>query len=230
MDPVIVLGVLLSLPFWLGSLLAVHALLAGNKFPRVLSLLTSATAWFLGMMFVCGGFSKLMPFPGVMGPVWLEESLAPYQLGTFARFIAWSEAVIGLLLLIRRTRILGAIAMVPLLANILMVTVSLNWSGTPWIIMGFLSANLYLLIYQYPIWRPIIANRVVFKWQRLGKQAVVDWLPVISLVMLLVGPFVYRLNGVAAAILMGSGLLCLITLEFLTRENPYNREKNRSEG
>ena len=99
------IGILLSLPFVIMTALAIRAFSKQNEphNSRRLSIGESLTAWFLGMIFVCGGFSKLMPFPGVMGPIWLEERLAPYDLATFARFIAWSEAAIGLLLLFRKT-------------------------------------------------------------------------------------------------------------------------------
>jgi len=97
-----------------------------------------------------------MPFPGVMGPVWLEQELTPYSLGMFARFIAWSEAIIGLCLLAKPTRVLGSIMMVPLLLNILAVVISMNWRGTPWVIMFFLSINTFLMAYHFPRWKPII--------------------------------------------------------------------------
>ena len=108
---------------------------------------------FLGLLFVTGGFSKLMPFPGVMGPVSLEERLEPYDLGLYARFIAWSEALIGLLLLSRRFQTLGAIMLVPMLLNIFMVTVSMSWRGTPYVVAFFLVLNAFVLVVDYHRWK-----------------------------------------------------------------------------
>jgi len=39
---------------------------------RILSFAIVANRLFLGAIFLTGGMSKLIPFPGVMGPVWLE--------------------------------------------------------------------------------------------------------------------------------------------------------------
>ena len=112
---------------------------------------------FLGGIFFTGGISKLMPFPGVMGPVWLEEVLEPHGLGMYARFIAWSELIIGLMLLSFRFATLGAIMLVPLILNILMVTISMNWRGTPYVVGFFLVLNLILLAMDYPKWRCVLA-------------------------------------------------------------------------
>jgi hypothetical protein len=123
---------------------------------RIAAGVAYASRSFLGIIFLCGGLSKLMPFPGVIGPVWLEERLAPYELATYARFIAWSEATIGALLLTRPFATLGAIMLVPLVLNILMVTVSMRWRGTPVVLSGFLLMNLYLLAYDFHRWKSVI--------------------------------------------------------------------------
>ncbi len=111
---------------------------------------------FLGMIIFTGGMSKLMPFWGVMGPVWLEDQLSPHGLGFFARFVAWSETVIGLLLLTRRFSVLGAIMLVPLLVNMLMVTISLQWQGTPTVLGFFLLLNVLLLAYRFDDWKSVL--------------------------------------------------------------------------
>ena len=70
-------------------------------------------------------------FPGIIGPVWLETELSKYGLDVYARFIAFSQIITGLLLLTQRFATLGAIMLLPMLLNIWMVTISLQWSGTP---------------------------------------------------------------------------------------------------
>lgn len=108
---------------------------------------------FLGLIFFTAGMAKIFyehRFPGLIGPVWLEEKLAEFSLGLFARFIAYSQVVIGFTLLTLRYRTLGAIALLPMLLNILLVTISQNWKGTPYVLAFFLLLNLALLAAEAP--------------------------------------------------------------------------------
>lgn len=107
---------------------------------------------FLGFIFFTSGMAKLYfehRFPGIIGPVWLEERLAEYQLGLYARFIAFSQILIGLLLLSQRFATMGAVMLVPMLVNILMITISLNWRGTPYVLAFLFLLNVLLLIYDF---------------------------------------------------------------------------------
>lgn len=107
---------------------------------------------FLGAIFFTAGMSKLYfehKFPGIIGPVWLEDELAKYDLGMYARFIAYSQVIIGYLLLTLRYSLVGAIMMIPLVSNILMVTISMNWRGTPFVLAFLLAVNIYLLVFDY---------------------------------------------------------------------------------
>lgn len=106
------------------------------------------TRLFLGLIFFTAGMAKLThgDFFGIIGPVWLEERLAPYNLGLWVQFVAWSQIVIGLLLLSQRFATLGAIMLLPLISNILVVTVSLGWQGTPYVNAFLLMLNLFLLM------------------------------------------------------------------------------------
>ena len=180
------------LPFVLLTLAALDmAIHSSSRFhySRWIVFCESAAAWFLGLVFLTGGMSKLVPFPGVMGPVWLESALEPYGLALYARFIAWAEVVIGLLLLARPTRVLAAIMLVPLLLNILMVTVSMEWRGTPWVIVFFLTINLFLLTYHYPRWRSVVACRTTHIRSRTGSalRPASVWLAVVLVSPMLAG-------------------------------------------
>lgn len=116
---------------------------------------------FLGIVYFTAGMSKVIDgFPGLIGPVWLEERLAPYGLGLFARFIAVSEIGIGILLLTRRFATLGAIALVPMQVCILMVTISLHWRGTPFVLVFLLLLNGVLLAYDYPKWKYLLQEEI----------------------------------------------------------------------
>lgn len=166
---------------------------------------------FLGLMFLTGGLSKLTEFMGVMGPVWLEERLAEHGLGLFARFIGWSEALIGLLLLSGRFSTLGAIMLVPLLVNILMVTVSMNWQGTPYVIAGFLAMNAYLLIYDYPRIRmlflddPEMIRATTFR----RRNCRADLACLLGMAAVIAGPIVRSSNTFACYLVMGLGFLIM---------------------
>ena len=115
--------------------------------------LYSAIASFLGLIFFTGGMSKLYfdhRFPGVIGPVWLADRLQEYGLAFFAQFIAAAQITIGLMVLTPRYRTLGAVMLVPMIANILMVTISLQWRGTPFVLAFFLLLNMALLLHDAP--------------------------------------------------------------------------------
>ncbi|GAA0879154.1 hypothetical protein GCM10009119_21220 [Algoriphagus jejuensis] len=87
-------------------------------------------------------------FIGWIGPPWLVERLAEFDLGLYASFIAVCQITIGFMLLTTRYKLLGGIMMIPMILNILMVTISQHWRGTPYVLAAFLAMDLYLL-WQY---------------------------------------------------------------------------------
>jgi uncharacterized membrane protein YphA (DoxX/SURF4 family) len=107
---------------------------------------------FLGFIFFTAGMGKLTNgdyFPLTMFPMSLEKILAPYGLSLWGAFVAWSQVVIGLLLMSQRFATLGAIMCLPLILNIFVITVSIGFVGTPYL-NGFLIAlNLFLLAADY---------------------------------------------------------------------------------
>lgn len=119
---------------------------------------------FLGLIFFTAGMAKLYAghkFPGIIGPVWLEERLAEYELGDFARFIAFAQVIIGFILLTLRYITLGSLMLVPMVLNILFVTISLHWRGTPYVVGFFLLINLYLLFLDRARLLPLLGVRTV---------------------------------------------------------------------
>ena len=117
---------------------------------------------FLGLIFFGAGMSKLYfehKFPGIIGPVWLEERLAEHGLGLYARFIAASQVLAGILLLTQRFATLGAVITFPLILNIFVVTVSLEWQGTPYVNAFLLLLNVWLLVYDYHKLKFIITDQ-----------------------------------------------------------------------
>jgi hypothetical protein len=139
----------------------------------------------LALTFVTAGLGKLFAghhFPGFIGPVHLEDALAPYGLALYARFIGYSQVCIGLLLLTRRFAALGAIMLVPMLANILVVTVSLGWRGTPYVNGFLLGVNLYVVWTDRAKWIALmpIASPASGLWSVLAGLGFVLAAPVVS--------------------------------------------------
>ena len=105
---------------------------------------------FLGYIFFSAGVCKLTQgqFGQLIGPPWLEETLAKHGLGLFAQVVAVCQVVCGSLLMSQRFSVLGAVMLVPMNVAILAVTVSMNWTGTPYINAIFLALNFILLFLE----------------------------------------------------------------------------------
>ncbi len=117
----------------------------------------------LGLIFFTAGMSKLYfehQFPGLIGPVWLEERLAEHGLGLYGRFIGISQIIVGILLFTQRFATIGAILCFPIILNIFMVTISLQWQGTPYVNAFLVLLNLWLLAYDYHKLKYIFTDQV----------------------------------------------------------------------
>ena len=112
---------------------------------------TGCIRFWLGIILLSAGVTKMFHgnFIQLIGPPWMETELEKYNLGLYATFIAYSQIIIGFMLLVKRFATLGAVMSVPMFANILMITISLHWQGTPYVVLFFLLCNIYLLVYDY---------------------------------------------------------------------------------
>ena len=170
---------------------------------------------FLGLIFFTAGMSKLYAdnaFPGVIGPVWLEERLAEHQLGMYARFIAGSQVVAGLLLFTQRFATLGAILNFPIILNIFMVTVSMKWQGTPYINFFLLSLNAWLLAYDYPKLKFILTDEPapLKNLPLKRKQPRADMIWALAVTMMLLSILASQLNHVLAWTMCAAGVLTVV--------------------
>ncbi|WP_345166982.1 DoxX family membrane protein [Nibribacter koreensis] len=106
---------------------------------------------FLGYVFFSAGVCKLTQgnFGQLIGPPWLEEALAKHGLAFFAQVVAVCQVVLGALLFTQRFSLLGAVMLVPMNIAIIAVTISQNWTGTPYVNAVFLSLNLAMLLYEW---------------------------------------------------------------------------------
>lgn len=156
---------------------------------RLRSFFYSSSAVFLGLIFFSSGMGKLFAghrFPGLIGPVWLADELAKYGLAFFAQFIAVAQVVVGLLVLTPRYRTLGAVMLVPMLVNILVVTISLQWRGTPYVVSFLLLLNLGLLLHDRHWLLPLLSGQpaeLPATLPRRGWQGHLAWLAGLSLAL-----------------------------------------------
>ena len=152
---------------------------------------------FLGLIFFGAGMSKLYfehKFLGIIGPVWLEDELTQYGLGMYARFIASAQVITGLLLFSQRFATLGALLLFPILLNILMVTVSLEWQGTPYVNGALLLLNIWLLLYDWSKLKFIFSDHTEsvkhIPFKRTSRKADRGWI-ILSVIILLTIPISY---------------------------------------
>src|SRR6202012_636593 len=98
-----------------------------NKVLFVLSLLA-------GLMFINAGLNKFfqyMPVPKNMPDKMVKAMTAFMEIGWLMPLVGMFEVIGGLLLIIPRTRALGAVILVPILTGILLANISMAPSGLP---------------------------------------------------------------------------------------------------
>ena len=98
---------------------------------------------------------------------------ALYQTGSYWRFLGLSQVLAGVLLLIPATAFYGAVLFLPILANVVVITIAIEFKGTPMITVPMLLANLWLMAWDWPRWRAVLitdASRpVIAGWSRLER-------------------------------------------------------------
>lgn len=127
----------------------------------------------LGIVFLSSGIGKFYGTSGLIGPGYMFKELAQYNLLEFAIFIALAEIIIGYLLIIKKYTTLGAVMLVPMITNILVIVVSLNWQGTPLIDSIFLIMNLYLLWFDRNKLLPLLGVKDISQLTELFKNTII---------------------------------------------------------
>lgn len=127
----------------------------------------------LGIVFLSSGIGKFYGTSGLIGPGYMFKELAKYNLLEFAIFIALAEIIIGYLLIIKKYTTLGAVMLVPMITNILVIVVSLNWQGTPLIDSIFLIMNLYLLWFDRNKLLPLLGVKDISQLTELFKNTII---------------------------------------------------------
>jgi uncharacterized membrane protein YphA (DoxX/SURF4 family) len=126
-----------------------HARVKGQRYLRIFTVLTRVL---LALGFLPSGLTKVVgnrfTILGVDNPVGFFFE-AMYRTGFYWRFLGLCQLAAAALLLIPRTATIGALVYFPLILNIFVITVSLHFTGTPFITGLMLLANLYLLCWDY---------------------------------------------------------------------------------
>lgn len=128
---------------------------------RIFTLFTWGTRLLLFLAFLPSGLKKLLgerfTILGIDTPVgFFFEGL--YRTGFYWNFLGFMQLLVGVLLLIPRTAFLGAILYLPIIINIFIIVVSMNFTGTPIIAGLMLLANLYLLFWDYKKLKQIVST------------------------------------------------------------------------
>jgi uncharacterized membrane protein YphA (DoxX/SURF4 family) len=122
-----------------------------SKILFVLCLLT-------GLMFINAGLDKFfhyMPMPKDMPEKMVKAGKAFMEIGWLLPLVGAVEVLGGLLLLIPRTRALGAVVLVPLLTGILFANISMGPSGLP-IVLVLIAIIVWVIIDNREKYLPMI--------------------------------------------------------------------------
>jgi hypothetical protein len=185
----------------------------------------AAVRYTLGLILLLAGGEKLIRLPDIIGPHYLIDELAKYGLGLLGQFIAAAQVGIGFLLFSQRFATLGAIMALPMFANILVVTISLQWQGTPTEVVFFLFLNLVLLAADWPKLKWLLADKPA-EIERLSaaplarRQPRADGVVLLLLGVLLGATVLGGANLHVARLVAGAGIVATLaaTLYFRARE------------
>ena len=105
----------------------------------------------LAFAFVPSGFVKLQGERftklGVDNPVGFFFE-AFYRTGFYWNFLGAAQLIAAVLLLVPRTRVLGAVVYFPIILNIFLITVSMHFQGTPVVTGLMLLGSIWLLVWD----------------------------------------------------------------------------------
>src|SRR5580698_329974 len=122
-----------------------------NKILFVLCLLA-------GLMFINAGLNKFfnyMPMPKDMPDKMVKAGMAFAEIGWLMPLVGAFEVIGGLLLIIPKTRALGAIVLVPILTGILLANISMAPSGLP-IVFALIAVLAWVIIENRAKYLPMV--------------------------------------------------------------------------
>lgn len=139
---------------------------------------------------------------------------AMYQTGLYWRFIGLCQVVAGVLVLVPRVAHLGAMIFLGIILNIFVITVALGFRGTPIITGPMLLAAVYLCMWDFHRFRPILTEsgrsfelpgHRLDAWERAG-----FWVFAVCLITVFLGTRSLLPAGIAPALIalgLAGGLL-----------------------
>ena len=127
---------------------------------KIFKLFTWGTRILLSLAFIPSGLKKVLgqrfTLLGTDTPVgFFFEAL--YQTGFYWNFLGIMQVLVAILILIPKTTTLAAIIYLPIITNIFIIVVSMNFTGTPYVAGLMLLANIYLLFWDYRKIKPIVS-------------------------------------------------------------------------
>jgi len=106
----------------------------------------------MGERFMPAGSLQIPPM-GIPLDVFFETL---YRTGIWWQFLGWGQLIAGFLVVTQRWSSLGALAFLPISLNTFLITVSMDFHGTPLITGLMVLANLGLLVWDYPKFTPLL--------------------------------------------------------------------------
>ncbi|HKR06903.1 MAG TPA: hypothetical protein VJY62_19865 [Bacteroidia bacterium] len=114
------------------------------------------------LRYLIGGAFVFSSIPKILGERFLTSNCedAPintfphlfetlYRSGLYWEFLGWGQLFAALLLMTQLFATIGALAFLPILLNIFVITLSYEFGGTPIIVGLMLLANVFLLVWDY---------------------------------------------------------------------------------
>lgn len=220
-----VVGIVVFVPLFVASMLR-NKISGDQEDLRALAIKSMRLT--LGLILLLAGNEKLTGMPDIIGPNYLITELEKYGLGLFGQFIAVSQLVIGFVLLTNRFGALGDIMAFPMFLNILIVTLSLQWQGTPKEVALLLGFNVVLIFSNWHKIKFLITDDTVEIQKIPIKRSDVklDMVYGIILCVLLVAVAISHYQLTWSHFLVKLSLGAMFVLYILTAL--ANRKKNRS--
>lgn len=168
----------------------------------------------LGLVLLLAGNEKLTGMSDIIGPHYLITELDKYGLGLFGQFIAFSQIIIGFGLLSNRLGALGDVMAFPMFLNILIVTISLEWQGTPGEVMLFLTMNGLLILSNWHRIKFLITDDISeIKQVSVKRNSLkLDVIYGSILIVILIGIAFKETNIELTKKIVAFGFLCLLAL------------------
>jgi len=113
----------------------------------------------LGLTFIISGIRKL---PGVLFTILPVDNPvgayfhAMHETGFYWNFIGYFQIVVGVVVFVNRFSALASLLMMPVTVNIFLISIALHMTGTPVITSLMLLGNIYLLLWKYQKFLPLV--------------------------------------------------------------------------